>query len=164
MVLDMVGAAGYASIERDEIGGWEAARSSRGWWTTYPGRPTMGAQWGLPLFGLLVGVAICVGAALLGDTILGLALFAMMAVYAAVLLRFGEREQTVAVPDDVSGQRFPMLTLLATATVGFIVILVAFFGFLLQTAQGESGRQLALVALAAGIGYLLVILWFRLRH
>ena len=124
----------------------------------------MGARWGLPLFGLLLGAAICVGAALLGDPILGLALFAIMAIYAAVLLRFGEREETVAVPDEASRGRLPMFTLLATATVGFIAILVAFFGFLLQTAQGEAGRQFALVALAAGIGYLIVIVWFRLRR
>jgi len=124
----------------------------------------MGARWGLPLFGLLLGGAICVGAALLGDPILGLSLFAIMAVYAAVLLRFCEREETVAVPDEASRGRVPMFTLLATATVGFIAILVAFFGFILQTAQGETGRQFALVALAAGIGYLIVIVWFRLRR
>ncbi len=60
----------------------------------------MGARWGLPVFGLLLGVALCVLAAILGEPILGLALFAIMAVYAAVLLAFGERKETVAVPDE----------------------------------------------------------------
>jgi hypothetical protein len=124
----------------------------------------MGARWGLPVFGLVLGAAIWALAAIAGEAILGLALFAIMAIYAAVVLAFGERKETVGVPDQPGQDRLPMFTLLATATAGFIAIVVTFLAFLWQYAQGQTGSQFALVALAAGIGYLIVILWFRLRR
>ena len=124
----------------------------------------MGARWGLPVFGLALGIAICVLAAIAGQAILGLGLFAIMAIYAAVVLAFGERKETVSVPDQAGQERVPLFTLLATATAGFIAIVVAFLGFLWQTSQGQTGSQFALVALAAGIGYLIVILWYHVRR
>ena len=124
----------------------------------------MGARWRLPVFGLLLGVVICVLAVIAGQAVLGLGLFAIMATYTAIVLAFGERNATVAVPEQVAEERLPLFTLLAIATAGFIAIVVAFFGFLWQTAQGQGGSQFAMLALAAGIGYLIVLLWFRWRR
>jgi hypothetical protein len=124
----------------------------------------MGARWGLAVFGLALGVGICVLAAVVGEPILGLALFAIMAISAGLVLALNERKAPVAVPAQTGPERISLLTLLATAAIGFIAIVVAFLGFLWQTSQGGTGRQFAFVALAAGIGYLIVILWFRLRR
>ena len=124
----------------------------------------MGARWGMPVFGLVLGVVICALAVIAGQTALGLGLFAIMAIYSAVVLAFGERNEAVAVPGDAAEQRLPLMTLLAIATAGFIVILVAFVGYLWQVANGETGSQFAILAAAAGIGYLAMLLWFRLRR
>jgi len=131
---------------------------------TYTGEITMGARWGLPVFGLVLGAAICALAAIAGQVALGLGLFAIMAIYSAIVLAFGERNATVAVPEQVAEERVPLFTLLAVATAGFIAIVVAFLGFLWQTAQGQSGSQFAMLAVAAGVGYLIVLLWFRRRR
>lgn len=124
----------------------------------------MGARWRMPVFGLGLGVAICVLAAIAGQAILGLGLFAIMAIYSAIVLAFGERTATVPGPDEVGDERLPLLTLLAIATAGFVAILVAFLAFLWLTAQGQSASPFAMLALAAGVGYLIVLLWFRWRR
>ena len=124
----------------------------------------MGARWRMPVFGLGLCVAICVLAAIAGQAILGLGLFAIMAIYSAIVLAFGERTATVPGPDEVGDERLPLLTLLAIATAGFVAILVAFLAFLWLTAQGQSASPFAMLALAAGAGYLIVLLWFRWRR
>jgi ABC-type branched-subunit amino acid transport system permease subunit len=118
----------------------------------------------MPVFGLVLGVAICLLAAIAGQVVLGLGLFAIMAIYSAIVLAFGEREATVAGPDEVGDERLPLLTLLAIATAGFVAILIAFFAFLWLSAQGQSASPFAMLALAAGIGYLIVLLWFRWKR
>jgi hypothetical protein len=124
----------------------------------------MGARWRMPVFGLVLGVAICVLAAIAGQAVLGLGLFAIMAIYSAIVLAFGERKATAAGPDEIADERLPLLTLLVIATAGFVAILVAFFAFLWLTAQGQSASPFAMLALAAGFGYLIVLLWFRWRR
>ena len=42
--------------------------------------------------------------------------------------------------------------------------MVAIVGFLWAIAHGQSGNDFAVVAGAAGIGYLAAILWFRWRR
>jgi hypothetical protein len=118
----------------------------------------------MPVFGLVLGVAICLLAAIAGQAVLGLGLFAIMAIYSAIVLAFGERKATVSGPDEPGDQRLPLLTLLVIATAGFVAILVAFFAFLWLSAQGQSASPFAMLALAAGVGYLIVLLWFHWRR
>src|SRR3954453_13654318 len=128
------------------------------------GEISMGARWRMPVIGLLLGVAICVLAAIAGQAVLGLGLFAIMAIYSAIVLAFGEGKGPAVGPDEVGDERLPLLTLLVIATAGFVAILVAFFAFLWLTAQGQSASPFAMLALAAGVGYLIVLLWFRWRR
>lgn len=125
---------------------------------------TMGARWGMPAFGLLMGVLLFTASAIGGQPILGLGMFAVMAIYSAVVVVFGERSETIGVlggrPAD---ERLAGFDLAATAVAGTVAILVALGGFLWQIAHGESGNDFALVAAAAGIGYLGALLWFRWR-
>ncbi len=125
---------------------------------------TMGARWGMPAFGLLMGVLLFTASAIRGQPILGLGMFAVMAIYSAVVVVFGGRSETVGVlggrPAD---ERLAGFDLAATAVAGTVAILVALGGFLWQIAHGESGNDFALVAAAAGIGYLGALLWFRWR-
>ena len=125
---------------------------------------TMGARWGMPAFGLLMGVALFVASAFGGQPVVGLGMFAIMAAYSAVLVIFGGRSETIGVlggrPAD---ERLASFNILATAVAGTVAIIVAIVGFLWQIAHGQNGSDFAVVAAAAGIGYLLAILWLRWR-
>jgi hypothetical protein len=118
----------------------------------------------MPAFGLLMGVLLFAASAIGGQPILGLGMFAVMAIYSAVVVAFGGRSETIGVlggrPAD---ERLAGFDLAATAVAGTVAILVALGGFLWQIAHGESGNDFALVGAAAGIGYLGALLWFRWR-
>ncbi len=125
---------------------------------------TIGARWTMPAFGLLMGAAMFAASATGGQPGLGLGMFAIMAIYSAVLVAFGGRSETIAVlggrPAD---ERFASFGLQATAVAGTIAIVVAVAGFLWQIAHGQSGSDFAVVAAAAGIGYLAALLYLRWR-
>lgn len=126
---------------------------------------TMSARWVTPAVGLLLGAGMLVASALGGQPVLGLGMFAVMAIYAAVLVAFGGRSETIGVlggrPAD---ERLASFNTLATAIAGTVAIIVAIIGFLWSLAQGQSGSDYAVVAAAAGIAYLAAILWFRWRE
>ncbi len=125
---------------------------------------TMSARWGMPAFALLMGVLLFVASAIGGQPVLGLGMFAVMAVYGAVLVVFGGRSETIGVlggrPVD---ERLAGFNIMATAIAGTVAVVVALAGFLWSIARGESGTDFAVVAAAAGIGYLAAILWLRWR-
>jgi hypothetical protein len=125
---------------------------------------TMGARWGMPAFGLLVGVLFFAASTIGGQPLVGVGMFAAMAIYSVVLVAFGGRSETVGVlrgqPVD---ERLAGFNLAATAVAGLAAILVALGGFLWQLAHGQSGADFALVAAVAGIGYLGALVWFRWR-
>ncbi len=127
-------------------------------------RTTMNARWGMPAFGLFLGVLLFAASTIGGQPVLGLGMFAVMAIYSAILVVFGGRSETIAVlggrPAD---ERLASFNILATAVAGTVAIVVAIAGFLWSIAHGQSGNDFAVVAAAAGIGYLGAILWFRWR-
>jgi hypothetical protein len=125
---------------------------------------TMGARWGMPAFGLLMGAVMLAASAVGGQPGIGLGMFAVMAIYSAVLMIFGGRSETVGVlRGQPADERLASFDLAATAVAGTVAILVALGGFLWQIAHGQSGSDFALVAAAAGIGYLVALLWLRWR-
>lgn len=125
---------------------------------------TMSAKWGVPAFALLLGALFFAASALGGQPLVGIAMFAVMAIYSLILVVFGGRSETVGVlrgqPVD---ERLAGFSLVATAAAGIAAILVALGGFLWQMAQGESGTEFALVVIAAGVGYLVALGWLRQR-
>ena len=58
---------------------------------------TMGAKWGMPAFCLAMGALLLDASALGGQPVIGLGMFALMALYSAVVLVFGGRNETVGV-------------------------------------------------------------------
>jgi hypothetical protein len=125
---------------------------------------TMNTKWGMPALGLFLGVLLLAASTTGGQPVLGLGMFAVMAIYSAILVVFGGRSETIAVlggrPAD---ERLASFNILATAVAGTVAIVVAIAGFLWSIAHGQSGNDFAVVAAAAGIGYLGAIVWFRWR-
>lgn len=124
----------------------------------------MSARWAVPAFALLLGVFFFAASAVGGQPLVGVGMFAVMAVYSLVLVAFGGRSETVGVlrgqPVD---ERLAGFSVVATAAAGIAAILVALGGFLWQIAHGESGTEFVLVAAAAGLGYLVALVWLRMR-
>jgi hypothetical protein len=122
----------------------------------------MGARWGMPAFGLLLGVLFFVASAIGGQPVVGIAMFAVMAIYSLVLVTLGGRSETVGVlrgqPVD---ERLAGFDVVATAVAGVAAVLVALGGFVWQIARGQSGTDFAVVAAVAGISYLVALLWLR---
>ena len=125
---------------------------------------TMRARWAMPAVGLVIGALLLVASAIGGQPVLGLGMFAVMAIYTAVLVIFGDRSETIGVlggrPAD---ERLASFNTLATAIAGSLAIVVAILGFLWSIARGQSGNEFAVVAAAAGIAYLAAVLWLRWR-
>jgi hypothetical protein len=125
-------------------------------------KTTMSAKWGMPAFGLLVGVLFFAASAIGGQPVVGVGMFAAMAIYSVVLVAFGGRSETVGVlRGQPADERLAGFNMAATAAAGLAAILVALGGFLWQTAHGQSGSDFALVAAVAGLGYLVALVWFR---
>lgn len=125
-------------------------------------KTTMSAKWGMPAFGLLVGVLFFAASAIGGQPVVGVGMFAAMAIYSVVLVAFGGRSETVGVlRGQPADERLAGFNMAATAAAGLAAILVALGGFLWQIAHGQSGSDFALVAAVAGLGYLVALVWFR---
>ncbi len=124
----------------------------------------MNARWGMPAFGLAMGALLFTASTVGGQPMVGLAMFAVMALYSGMIVVFGGRSETIGVlggrPAD---ERLASFNLLATAVAGIVAILVALVGFLWAIARGQSGSDFAIVAAAAGIAYIAALIWFRMR-
>jgi hypothetical protein len=125
---------------------------------------TMRSRWAMPAFGLLLGVLFFAASAIGGDPRAGLAMFAIMAVYSAVIAVFGGRIETLGIlggrPVD---ERLATFDIQATAVAGTVALVIAIVGFLWSIAIGRSGQDFALVTAAGGIAYIAALLWFRRR-
>ena len=125
---------------------------------------TMTSRWLVPAVGIGLGL-VMFGASLVGgEPWLGLGMLAVMTIYAGFLVALGDRSETVGVlagrPTD---ERLRMINVVATAVAGIVAIVVAIGGFLWSIANGQGGNDFALVAAAAGIGYIGALVWLRLR-
>lgn len=125
---------------------------------------TMGARWGMPAFGLLLGVLLFAASAIGGHPLVGIGMSAVMAIYSLTLIALGDRSEIVGVlrgqPVD---ERLAGFNLVATAVAGLAAILVALGGFAWQIAHGQAGTEFAVVAAVAGISYLVALVWLRWR-
>jgi hypothetical protein len=118
----------------------------------------------MPAFGLFLGVLFFAASAIGGSPGTGLAMFAVMAIYSAMIAVFGGRIETLGIlggrPVD---ERLATFSVHATAVAGTVALLVAVVGFIWSMAQGESGNDFAVVIAAGGLGYIAALLWFRRR-
>ena len=121
------------------------------------------SRWVVPGVGLLIGVAYLVANWIGGNPLLGMAMFAVMVLYVAVLL-VGDRSEVVRVlrgqPPD---ERYRSFDLRATAFAGLVTILVLIGSFLLELSRGSDGQPYSALLAVAGISYLVGLLWLGYR-
>ena len=125
---------------------------------------TMSAKWVNPVAALAIGLLFLMAVATAGQPILGLGLFAVMAAYGAVLYFFAGRNETVGMlsgrPTD---ERLAGVGVTATAAAGVVAVLGSLLGFTWKVSRGQDASDFALVAAAAGITYLIALVWLQRR-
>ena len=125
----------------------------------------MNARWGTPALAILLGILFFVASALGGQPGVGLAMFAVMAIWSGFLIVFGGRSETVgALAGRPADERFASFNIVATAAAGTVALLVGLVGFLWEIAHGQSGNDFAIVVAAGGIGYIAALVWLRWRR
>jgi hypothetical protein len=125
---------------------------------------TMKDRWLVPAVGVGLGLLLFGAAAVGGQPWWGLGMLAVMTLYAGFLVALGGRSETVGVlAGRPSDERMQMFNVVATAVAGIVAIIVAISGYLWSIANGQSGNDFALVAAAAGIGYLGALAWLHMH-
>ena len=121
------------------------------------------SRWLVPGVALLIGVAYFVANWIGGNPSLGVAMLAIMVLYAAVLLLGGRSEVVRVLRGQPSDERYRSFDLRATAFAGVITILVLIGGFLLELSRGGDGQPYSALLAIAGVSYLAGLLWLRYR-
>lgn len=125
----------------------------------------MSDRWRVPAVGLLLGASLFAAASIGGQVLVGVGMFAVVAIYSLALVALGGRSEMVGVlrgqPVD---ERLAGFDLVATAVAGLAATLAALGGFAWQIATGGSGTEFAMIAAVAGISYLGALAWLRWRH
>jgi hypothetical protein len=119
--------------------------------------------WVTPICGLAAGVVFQVSAWLGGHPGLGIVLFAIMAVFTAVLVLAGRRSETVRGLLDHRDERLHAIDLRATATSGLVLILVVIGAAIVELARGHSGAPYTWLGSVAGLAYVVAIVVQRIK-
>lgn len=120
-------------------------------------------RWVVPILALLGGGAYFLANWIAGNPGLGGAMFAIMAVYAALLLLGGRSDVVRVLRGQPADERYRSFDLRATACAGTVTILVMLGAFLYELAQGEDGQPYSLLCAVAGVSYVTSLLWLRWR-
>jgi hypothetical protein len=121
------------------------------------------SKWTLPGFSVLIGL-IYLGAEIVGGNAqVGVAMLAVMMVFALAVLLAGRSETVRGLRGDGRDERFQMLDLRATAYAGVAVIAAVLVAFVFEIAHGRSGLQYAWLASVGGVIYLASVIYLRIR-
>ena len=121
------------------------------------------SKWVVPLFSLALGLVFFGIQWSNGDPRSGLVSFAIMAGFGALIL-FGGRSETIrGLRGDGRDERFRQIDVNATAFAGLVVITCVIVGFLVELAEGNDGNPYGWLGAAAGLAYIVAIVWQRVR-
>jgi len=121
------------------------------------------SRWFLPLFALVLGVAMFAAQAIGGRPGAGLVSFGILALTGALVL-FGGRSETIrGLRGDMRDERFQRIDIHATAFAGTAVIIAIITGFLVEVARGHDGNPYTWLGAVAGVSYLAAVIVMRVR-
>jgi len=120
-------------------------------------------RWFIPATSVASGVLMFGALAAGGHPRLGVAMFAIMAVFGALVF-FGGRSETIrGLRGDGRDERFAQMDLEATAIAGAVTTLAIILAFLFEIIHGRSGMPYAWLGAVAGIAYVVAIVVIRVR-
>lgn len=117
-------------------------------------------RWIVPVFALVIGVAMFVVGTIAEDVWLGLIMFAIMAAYATILVVFRRSEPVAMLGEEGGDERRRMIQLRAgsfTTNVLAIVVVGGFFVDVLRGGDGEPWTWLGLIGGVSFVGSLVVL-------
>jgi hypothetical protein len=121
------------------------------------------SRWFLPLFSVSIGVVAWLAAWLGGQLAVGLIALAVMAGFGLFVLLAGRSETIRGLRGDGRDERFAQIDLRATAFVGLTLIVTLIVAWLVQIADGHSGRPYDWLLAISGIAYVLAVALQRWR-
>ena len=121
------------------------------------------SRWIVPAVALLGGAAYLIANWLGGNIPLGLAMFAVMVAYTALLVLGGRSELVRVLRGQPTDERYRTFDLRASAFAGGVVLVALLGGGLYELARGEDGQPYALLAALGGASYIAALLWLRVR-
>jgi len=120
-------------------------------------------KWFLPLFCVLLGVAVLVAQWIGGDARSGLISFASLAVFGALILLGGRSETVRGLRGDGRDERFRTIDIHATAIAGIVLIVTLIVVWLVELGRGHDGSPYGQLMAVGGFAYLAAIAFMRLR-
>jgi hypothetical protein len=98
--------------------------------------------WGLPLFSLAMGGVLWVASWAGGHPLAGLAMFGVMAAFAAIFV-IGRRSESLRMmaAGRRADERWRSIDLQATALAGLVLITAVLAGFVWEIAHGRTGNR-----------------------
>lgn len=121
-------------------------------------------RFAVPATAIVLGAAAWAAEAIGGDVRAGAISFAIMAGYGLVVFVFSTRSDIAGVlAGNAPDERYRAIDLRALAATGFVLIVYVIGGFLWEQAHGRSGMPYTLMGAAAGLTYLGLVVYGRLR-
>lgn len=121
------------------------------------------SKWLVPLLALSAGGAYLVFTWIGGNPVLGAALFAIMFIYAGLLLLGGRVELIRALRGQFDDERYRSFEVQATAFSGLTLIVTLLGGLLYELARGGNGQPYAMLCAVGAVSYLAALIWLRWR-
>ena len=121
------------------------------------------SRWFLPVFSAGMGVVALAAAWAGGQLAVGVIARGVMAGFGLLVLLAGRSETVRGLRGDGRDERFALIDLRATATVGLVLIGILIVSWLTEIAQGRSGSPYDWLCAASGLTYLLAVAVFRWR-
>lgn len=121
------------------------------------------SDYSVPALAILLGLIGFVAAWIGGEIVAGLLVFAVMAVYAVVLLAGGRFAVTRVLAGRPADEREQSFDLRGTAFAGAVVIVCIIGAFFYELARGRSGEPFIWLGAVAGLSYLAAVVWLRWR-
>src|SRR5215475_14520398 len=129
------------------------SRSRRCSMTKQRSAPVTASKWFMPVFSLGLGIAILLASWIGGHPGLGVYGLAVMAGCGLLLLVGGRSETIRGLRGDGRDERFAQIDLRATAFAGLTLIVALIVAWLVQIAEGRSGRPYDWLLAVSGLAY-----------
>jgi hypothetical protein len=112
-------------------------------------------RWAVPIVSVLLGALLLAVAAVGGQLYAGIGGAGIMLAYAAVLVLFGRRSESVALlGGDVSDERRVALTIKATVFTAYVLIVVILGAWLWEVGHGRDGSPYGELSAIGGLSFL----------
>lgn len=117
----------------------------------------------MPAFSIGIGIVYLIGATIGGDVRLGLGMFAVMIVFAAVLLLGGRNEVIQVLRGQPADERYKSFENRATVIAGNITAVFVIAMFVYELARSGDVAPYAVIAAVFGASFIGALVWLRYR-